>query len=145
MWIVTNCRRQIALIEATAKACATASPPPPAGEGQGRGHARRFARAFPLPRKRLPYLHISRFRVADSGETLDFWSFPALGDSQGAVWCKSLFRLIFSNLCRYRSRACGGGNAPSVPRGLCINLIETWSSKRSPDERSDIRVLPLQA
>src|SRR6266851_4908469 len=26
------------------------------------------------------------------------------------------------------SAASGGGNAPSVLRGLCINLIETWSS-----------------
>src|SRR5712691_3751300 len=80
--------------------------------------ARRVGWGFPhpsslrsptLPRFALPYLHISRFRVADSGETLDFWSFPALGDAQGAVWCKSLFRLIFSNLCRYRSRFAGEG------------------------------------
>src|SRR5712691_7957852 len=27
------------------------------------------------------------------------------------------------------SAASGGGNAPSVPRGLCINLIETCSSR----------------
>src|SRR5229473_4018662 len=65
--------------------------------------ARRPTDCYPSPARGLPYLHISRFRLADSGETLDFGSFPALGDAQGEVWCKSLLRLIFRNLCRYRS------------------------------------------
>src|SRR5712691_8863508 len=92
--------------------------PPLQGEGGPPSVARRvgwgpptparFARR-PSPASALPYLHISRFRVADSGETLDFGSFPALGDAQGAVWCKSLFRLIFRKLCRYRSASAGEG------------------------------------
>src|SRR5712691_9728717 len=78
--------------------------PPAAGRAIAYGPS-----GLSLPREALPYLHISRFRLADSGETLDFGSFPALGDAQGAVWCKSLFRLIFRNLCRYGSREAGEG------------------------------------
>src|SRR5712691_1919500 len=55
-------------------------------------------------------------------ESLDFWSFPALGDAQGAVWCKSLFRLIFRNLCRYRSREAGEGDRICAARSAFLSL-----------------------
>src|SRR5712691_9722451 len=77
----------------------------------------------PPPRSATVSTHL-RIPSRRLRESLDFWSFPALGDAQGAVWCKSLFRLIFRNLCRYRSREAGeGGRAQRGRVGGSSSLV----------------------
>ncbi len=95
------------------------------------------ARSAPSPRPCATVSTHLRIPSRRLRESLDFWSFPALGDAQGAVWCKSLFRLIFRNLCRYRSAltteslvssdTCAG--RPPTPRPSCGShcAIDTWA------------------